>query len=97
MKLFLPTAGKKFRKRPGDRRKDAVYTGQLRNTGHGIRRQSVFKGSDRRDPDCAFRYKTSGIRGAELLLDVIERGEKIPVEMKLGFRMVNGQEEEDAS
>ena len=43
-----------------------------------------------------FGYKTSGIRGAELLLDVIERGEKIPVEMKLGFRMVNGQEEEDA-
>ena len=42
-----------------------------------------------------FGYKTSGIRGAELLLDVIERGEKIPVEIKLGFRMVNGQEEEE--
>ena len=42
-------------------------------------------------PTVHFGYKTSGIRGAELLLDVIERGEKIPVEIKLGFRMVNGQ------
>lgn len=40
-------------------------------------------------PTVHFGYKTSGIRGAELLLDVIERGEKIPIEMKLGFRMVN--------
>ncbi len=40
-------------------------------------------------PTVHFGYKTSGIRGAELLLDVIERGEKIPVEMKLGFRLVN--------
>ena len=30
----------------------------------------------------------SGIRGAELLLDSIERGEQIPIEMKLGFRLV---------
>ena len=40
-------------------------------------------------PTVHFGYKTSGIRGAELLLDVIERGEKIPVEMKLGFQLVN--------
>lgn len=40
-------------------------------------------------PTVHFGYKTSGIRGAELLLDVIERGEKIPIEMKLGFRLVN--------
>ncbi len=45
-------------------------------------------------PTVHFGYKTSGIRGAELLLDVIERGEKIPVEMKLGFRMVNENEME---
>ena len=38
-------------------------------------------------PTVHFGYKTSGIRGAELLLDVIERGEKIPIEMKLGFRL----------
>lgn len=40
-------------------------------------------------PTIHFGYKTSGIRSAELLLDVIERGEKIPIEMKLGFRLVN--------
>lgn len=40
-------------------------------------------------PTVHFGYKTSGIRGAELLLDVIERGEKIPIEMKLGFQLVN--------
>lgn len=39
-------------------------------------------------PTVHFGYKTSGIRGAELLLDVIERGEKIPVEIKLGFQLL---------
>ena len=39
-------------------------------------------------PTIHFGYKTSGIRSAELLLDVIERGEKIPIEMKLGFRLI---------
>lgn len=41
-------------------------------------------------PTVHFGYKTSGIRSAELLLDVIERGEKIPIEMKLGFRLIEG-------
>lgn len=40
-------------------------------------------------PTVHFGYKTSGIRGAELLLDVIERGEKIPMELKLGFNLIN--------
>ncbi len=40
-------------------------------------------------PTVHFGYKTSGIRGAELLLDVVERGEKIPVEIKLGFRLAD--------
>lgn len=39
-------------------------------------------------PTVHFGYKTSGIRSAELLLDVIERGEKIPMEMKLGFQLI---------
>ena len=43
-------------------------------------------------PTVHFGYKTSGIRGAELLLDATERGEKIPIEMKLGFRLVNEEE-----
>lgn len=42
-------------------------------------------------PTVHFGYKTSGIRGAELLLDVIERGEKIPAEVRLGFQVVNGE------
>lgn len=42
-------------------------------------------------PTVHFGYKTSGIRGAELLLDVIERGGKIPIEVKLGFRLENPQ------
>ncbi len=41
-------------------------------------------------PTIHFGYKTSGIRSAELLLDVIERGEKIPIEMKLGFQLIDG-------
>ena len=46
-------------------------------------------------PTVHFGYKTSGIRGAELLLDVIERGEKIPIEMKLGFRLEEPQTAEE--
>lgn len=40
-------------------------------------------------PTVHFAYKISGIRGAELLLDIIQRGETIPIEMKLGYRLVN--------
>lgn len=35
-----------------------------------------------------FAYKTSGIKGAELLLDMIENKETIPVQIKLGYRMI---------
>lgn len=42
-------------------------------------------------PTVHFGYKTSGIRSAELLLDVIERGEKIPIEMKLGFQLITDE------
>ena len=42
-----------------------------------------------------FGYKTSGIRGAELLLDVIERGGQVPVEIKLGFRLVSSREDKN--
>lgn len=43
-------------------------------------------------PTIHFGYMTSGIRGAELLLDVIDRGETIPVEMKLGYQLVGVKE-----
>lgn len=50
-------------------------------------------------PTIHFGYMTSGIRGAELLLDVIERGEQIPVEIRLGYQLVGideaGSEEEE--
>ena len=46
-------------------------------------------------PTVHFGYKTSGIRGAELLLDVIERGENIPVEVKLGYRLAEIVEPEE--
>ena len=46
-------------------------------------------------PTVPFGYKTSGIRGAELLLDVIERGENIPVEVKLGYRLAEIAEPEE--
>ena len=42
-----------------------------------------------------FGLKTSGIRGAELLLDVIERGENIPMEIKLGFRLAEIDDPEE--
>lgn len=46
-------------------------------------------------PTVHFGYKTSGIRGAEFLLDVIERGENIPVEVKLGYRLAEIAEPEE--
>lgn len=44
-------------------------------------------------PTVHFGYKTSGIRSAELLLDVIERGESIPMELRLGFRLIGDRNE----
>lgn len=46
-------------------------------------------------PTVHFGYKTSGIRGAELLLDVIERGGNIPVEIKLGYRLSEIEDPEE--
>ena len=76
-RLVLPDADA-----PADSRRIAV-------TGFGD--NQLLKAATGGIPTVHFGYKTSGIRSAELLLDVIERGEKIPVEMKLGFRMVNDQ------
>ena len=43
-------------------------------------------------PTIHFGYKTSGIKGAELLLDAIEKKEQIPTEVKLGVEFVEGIE-----
>ena len=75
----------------GGRMDYILASSKIRVTGFGD--NQFLKAVTGGIPTVHFGYKTSGIRGAELLLDVIERGEKIPVEMKLGFRMVNGQEE----
>lgn len=78
-------------KNSGGRMQYILDNSGIRVTGFGDNR--FLKAVTGGIPTVHFGYKTSGIRGAELLLDVIERGEKIPVEMKLGFRMVSGQEE----
>ena len=75
-RLVLPDADA-----PADSRRIAV-------TGFGD--NQLLKAATGGLPTVHFGYKTSGIRSAELLLDVIERGEKIPVEMKLGFRLIEG-------
>lgn len=71
----------------GTRMKYILDSSGLRVTGFGD--NQFLKAVTGGIPTVHFGYKTSGIRGAELLLDVIERGEKIPIEMKLGFQLVN--------
>lgn len=80
-------------RRPALRGTDEDATADSRRiavTGFGD--NQLLKAATGGIPTVHFGYKTSGIRSAELLLDVIERGEKIPVEMKLGFRLVRGSE-----
>lgn len=35
-----------------------------------------------------FYYKTSGIKAAEMLLDIIEEGHQVPIQMKLGYQIM---------
>ena len=35
-----------------------------------------------------FYYKTSGIKAAEMLLDIIEEGRQVPIRMKLGYQIM---------
>lgn len=78
---------------------EALHTYEKRSTAYrrvtitGFGDNQLLKAVSGGIPTIHFGYKTSGIRSAELLLDVIERGEKIPIEMKLGFRLVNGEAE----
>lgn len=72
------------------RQKKKAHTGhKITVTGFGD--NQMLRAATGGIPTVHFGYKTSGIRSAELLLDVIERGEKIPMEMKLGFRLVDGR------
>lgn len=70
----------------GTRMQYILESSDIRVTGFGD--NQFLKAVTGGIPTVHFGYKTSGIRGAELLLDVIERGERIPIEMKLGFRLV---------
>ena len=78
---------------------EALHAYEKRGTAHrrvtvtGFGDNQLLKAVSGGIPTIHFGYKTSGIRSAELLLDVIERGEKIPIEMKLGFRLVHGDAE----
>lgn len=76
----------------GTRMQYILNTSGIRVTGFGD--NQFLKAVTGGIPTVHFGYKTSGIRGAELLLDVVERGEKIPVEMKLGYCLVNAEDEE---
>ena len=70
----------------GARMRYILENTSIRVTGFGD--NQMLKAVTGGIPTIHFGYKTSGIRGAELLLDNIERGEQIPIEMKLGFRLV---------
>ena len=76
----------------GTRMQYILHTSGIRVTGFGD--NQFLKAVTGGIPTVHFGYKTSGIRGAELLLDVVERGEKIPIEMKLGYRLVNAEGDE---
>lgn len=70
----------------GARMRYILENTSIRVTGFGD--NQMLKAVTGGIPTIHFGYKTSGIRGAELLLDSIERGEQIPIEMKLGFHLV---------
>ena len=40
-------------------------------------------------PTVHFGYKTSGIKGAELITDMLEQDQNIPIQMKLGYELRN--------
>ena len=70
----------------GARMRYILENTSIRVTGFGD--NQMLKAVTGGIPTIHFGYKTSGIRGTELLLDSIERGEQIPIEMKLGFHLV---------
>lgn len=72
---------------PGTRRKYFPDCTAIRVTGFGD--NEFLKAVTGGIPTVHFGYKTSGIRGAELLLDVIEKGQTLPMQLKLGFRLVD--------
>ena len=81
-------SGRQDTAEPQPQRTAAPRAREITVTGFGD--NQLLKAATGGIPTVHFGYKTSGIRSAELLLDVIERGEKIPMEMKLGFQLIEG-------
>lgn len=71
-------------------REEKSLSSEIQVTGFGD--NQLLKAVTGGFPTIHFGYMTSGIRGAELLLDVIDRGETIPVEMKMGYQLVGVKE-----
>ncbi len=71
--------------------KHGAHRDEIRVTGFGD--NHLLKAVTGGIPTIHFGYMTSGIRGAEILLDAVERGGDLLVEMKLGCRLVCDQEE----
>lgn len=63
------------------------YLGKITVSGFGD--NQLIKAVTGGIPTVHFGYKTSGIKGAELLLDMIEGTQDIPIQMKLGYELKN--------
>ncbi len=69
---------------------DGAYKEKIQITGFGD--NHLLKAVTGGIPTIHFGYMTSGIRGAEILLDAVERGRDLLVELKLGCRLVCNEE-----
>lgn len=69
---------------------DGAYKGKIQVTGFGD--NHLLKAVTGGIPTVHFGYMTSGIRGAEILLDAVERGGDLLIELKLGCRLVCNRE-----
>lgn len=69
---------------------DGAYKEKIQVTGFGD--NHLLKAVTGGIPTVHFGYMTSGIRGAEILLDAVERGGDLLIELKLGCRLVCNRE-----
>lgn len=69
---------------------DGAYKEKIQVTGFGD--NHLLKAVTGGIPTIHFGYMTSGIRGAEILLDAVERGGDLLIELKLGCRLVCNEE-----
>lgn len=68
--------------------------GKILVTGFGD--QPFWKAVSNQSPTVHFYYNTSGRKAAEMLVDVIENGDPVPMQMKLGYQIqLSGQKRSD--